>query len=561
MKTLRLALAQINPTVGDIEGNVEKIIVNLKESARNDADIVLFPELSITGCPPGDLLLNKDFLRDVSTCLDRIIPYTKGLCAIIGHIDIRGSDIYNSAILLAHGHTLGVCDKSILRLEHPCNDLRYFKEGTKDTLFVMDNICFQVFFADEILVTEKEGKKIFSDNSSLILAVDASFYYDGKIQEREIAWSNAASHYRKFIANINLVGGQDESVFYGGSHIVDPQGKAIAWGALFREDLLITDIHLDDAYLDGSSKKDLVLVPLAIKKDKKPIKHRTHNRLDYLDEVYSALVLATKDYAKKNGFSRAVLGLSGGLDSTLVAAIAKDALGSDNVTGISMPTRYTPEDSRNDARILAKNLGIHFLEIPIDDLFQYYIDLFHKSFPGEISQITRENIQPRIRGNILMAFSNSFIGLVLTAGNKSEAATGYSTLYGDTAGGYAVIRDVPKTLVFELSRRINAKAGREVIPESILTKAPSAELKGGQKDTDTLPPYDLLDPMLKKYIEENDAFDDIVESGYDRELLRKVTGMIYNNEYKRRQSPLGPRISRRSLGGDRLFPLTNRYRH
>jgi NAD+ synthase (glutamine-hydrolysing) len=553
METLRIALAQINPTVGDLKGNTEKIIEYIEKATASEADIVVFPELSITGYPPEDLLLNKSFLKDTRKYLGRVVPHTKEILAVLGCVEVKNKGIYNAAAVVANGKLVDVYRKANLERQSVFDDTRYFQQGKGHQLYRLNGINFAITIGEEVLRTQP------SDNTQLIINIDASPYCVGSNTQKEKALSRKAVENHAFIAHTNMVGGQDEVVLNGESLIVNREGRIIAKGAPFDEDLVVADVEFKTTIKKNNI--ETIEISLEPKQTRKPIKKRTIKNLEPLEMIYRALVLGTRDYVRKNGFKKVVLGLSGGIDSSLVAVIAHDAVGKDNVTGIFMPTRYTSKESKEDAYLLVKNLTINITEAPIDSLFEAYLNVLKTHFKGSYVHLTEENIQPRIRANILMAFSNNFGWLVLTTGNKSEVSTGYSTLYGDTAGGLAVLSDVTKTMVYKIATWQNKKAGHPLILERVLKKAPSAELKHGQKDTDTLPPYEILDPIIKAYIEDNKTLDEISVMGYDRGLVREVMGRVDHNEYKRRQCPIGIKITKKSFGKDRTFPITNKYRH
>lgn len=562
MKTLRIALAQINPTVGDLKGNSEKIIEYIEKARANDADIVMFPELAVTGYPPEDLLLDKGFLKDTMSHLDGIISHTIDIVAIVGFADSMNKKLYNAAGIIANRTLIDTYRKINLTKSPVFDDSKYFKRGRNYPLYDLDGIGFCPVFLNDLKHLDSTGILKSAISSSIILCMDASCYYTGKPAETEKAVSKIASRNGKYIACLNMTGAQDEWVFEGNSFVADTTGKIIAKSPAFEEDLLLADIKLKKNIPSPDYKMKSISIPSKLKGKRLPVQSKIVNTLEPVEEVYRALVLGTRDYVRKNGFKKVVLGLSGGIDSALVAVIAKDALGEENVAGISMSTRYTSEESKIDALEIVKNLNIQCIEVPIDTLYDSYLNLWISVFNNEPpSQLTRENIQPRIRANILMAFSNNFGWLVLATGNKSEVGSGYSTLYGDTAGAFAVIKDVPKTLVYELARWVNKRGGTQIIPGRILTKAPTAELKHNQKDTDTLPPYEVLDPILEAYIEDNKTIEELTAMGNDPALVNKIVAMIQKNEYKRRQSPIGIKITKKSFGKDMSFPITNRYRY
>ena len=454
---------------------------------------------------------------------------------------------------------------------------RYFQAGAAPLNIVLRGITIGIGICEDIWYQEGPARAQAIAGAEVIININASPYHMGKARFREEMISTRAADNDVIVAYLNMTGGQDELVFDGQSMIIDEKMNVIARGKPFEEDLLLADIDVEGIFRDrlhdprrrkerlllnkanGAKVKEVILHDGCAVKKKKPIKVCKASALEPLEEVYNALVLGVKDYVRKNGFKHVVAGLSGGVDSSLVAVIAKDALGEKNVTGVFMPSQYSSKESREDALALAKNLGIEFTTIPIQDLFGEYLMLMEPVFKKKKADATEENIQARIRGNILMAISNKFGWLTLTTGNKSEMSVGYATLYGDMAGGFAVIKDVPKMLVYELAKYINSIARKAVIPERVLIKAPTAELRPNQTDQDTLPPYDILDPILKAYVEDDKSFDEIKEMGFDETIIKKVVKMVDASEYKRRQSPPGIKITPRALGKDRRMPITNRY--
>lgn len=541
MKTIRIALAQINPTVGGIEGNVLKICDYIRRAREQNSNMVVFPELAITGYPPEDLLLKRHFIDDNLEALSRVIENTKDIAAVVGFVDRKDSILYNAAAIIRNCKMIGVYHKVFLPNYGVFDEYRYFRAGTETPVYRIEDINIGVNICEDIWYPEGPAKYQAIAGAEVILNINASPYHMGKAHLREKMISERASDNKVVIAYLNTVGGQDELVFDGGSFITDKTGEIIVKGRQFEEEMIISEIVLD-GYNPLSP-------PLA-----------KGGKGGFEEEVYKALVLGTRDYVIKNDFKQAVIGLSGGLDSSLVAAIAVDAIGKENVSGIFMPSPYTSKESREDAYELARSLGIKIIEAPISNIFEVYRESLKMEFKGLPNDKTEENLQARIRGNILMAFSNKFGWLVLTTGNKSEMSVGYATLYGDMAGGFAVIKDVPKTLAYELCKWKNSEEGRAVIPERVLWKEPSAELRPDQKDTDSLPPYPVLDPILKAYVEDDKSFEDILPSGCDIECTRKVIEMIDRSEYKRRQSPPGIKITPRAFGKDRRFPITNKYR-
>ena len=574
---MRIALAQINPTVGDLEGNVSKIIDYLQRAKRVDADLIAFPELAVTGYPPEDLLLKSQFIDDNLQALKRIQESVSDITAIIGFVD-RKNDIYNAAALIHNKEIIDVYHKVYLPNYGVFDEYRYFRAGVRYPIYRIGDAWIGINICEDIWYPEGPARIQSLAGAELILNINASPYHIGKGRLREEMLSTRAFDNRVILAYLNTVGGQDELVFDGHSLILDQEGNVIIRGKQFEEDLIIADLNFESIMkkrLHTPRRRQEVMNPekgtvekitvsrkkLSHKEKRLPVRPKSGYRaFDTMEEVYTALILGTSDYVNKNGFKGVVIGLSGGIDSSLVAAIAADALNAQNVNGLFMPSPYTSKGSREDAYALADNLGIRVREVPIDTIMKSYRNALKKDFSGKPSDVTEENLQARIRGNILMAFSNKFGWLVLTTGNKSEMSVGYATLYGDMAGGFAVIKDVPKTMVYQLCRWKNDHAGRVIIPERMFTKEPTAELRPGQKDSDTLPPYSVLDPILKAYIEEDRTFEEILSFGYDVEGSRKVIRMIDSSEYKRRQSPPGIKITQKAFGRDRRFPITNRYR-
>jgi NAD+ synthase (glutamine-hydrolysing) len=574
---MRIALAQINPTVGDLEGNVSKIIDYLQRAKRLDADLIAFPELAVTGYPPEDLLLKSQFIDDNLQALKRIQESVSDITAIVGFVD-RKNDIYNAAALMHNKEIIDVYHKMYLPNYGVFDEYRYFQAGVRYPIYRIGDAWIGINICEDIWYPEGPARIQSLAGAEVILNINASPYHIGKGRLREEMLSTRAFDNIVILAYLNTVGGQDELVFDGHSLILDQDGNVIIRGKQFEEDLIIADLNLEGIMMKrlhtprrrqevmnlekGTVEKITVSRKEMSHKEKRlPVRPKSGYRtFDTMEEVYTALILGTSDYVKKNGFKGVVIGLSGGIDSSLVASIAADALNAQNVNGLFMPSPYTSKGSREDAYALADNLGIRVREVPIDTIMKSYRDALTKDFSGKPSDVTEENLQARIRGNILMAFSNKFGWLVLTTGNKSEMSVGYATLYGDMAGGFAVIKDVPKTMVYQLCRWKNDHAGRVIIPERMFTKDPTAELRPGQKDSDTLPPYSVLDPILKAYIEEDRTFEEILSFGYDVEGSRKVIRMIDSSEYKRRQSPPGIKITQKAFGRDRRFPITNRYR-
>ncbi|NQU73348.1 MAG: NAD+ synthase [Candidatus Omnitrophica bacterium] len=554
-KALRIAIAQINSTVGDIDGNAQKILEYVRRAKRLQADIVTFPELSLCGYPPEDLLLNPSFIEENLKNIKRIAGSIDGITAVVGFVDKQKGSLYNAAALIAQGKIKGVHHKIHLPNYSVFDEKRYFKEGKDPLIFKIGDICCGINICEDIWYSDGPLKVQARKGAGIIFAINASPYYMGKIKERERVLNNQARKNKVFISYTNLVGGQDELIFDGQSFIVDDNGRVAGRAEAFKDDLLVVDVRI-------SPKRHIVRKAISIKKQVKTetvsIPKRKYKSIKLLDEVYQALILGLKDYVSKNRFERVLIGLSGGIDSALTTVIAKEALGRNNTIGVLMPSAFTSKETNADAVELGKRLGIRLFNIPIGNMYEVYLNSLAPVFKGYPENIAEENIQARIRGNILMAISNKFGYLVLTTGNKSEVSCGYCTLYGDMAGGFSVIKDVPKTLVYKLANDV-VNRDEEIIPKRIIERAPTAELKPGQKDTDTLPPYELLDPIVEAYVEEDKALRDIVRKGSKKSVVAKVIQMIDRNEYKRRQAPPGIKITPKAFGKDRRMPITNRF--
>ncbi len=575
MRTLRVALAQIDTTVGDIAGNTAKIIAWIGRARDLGADVVAFPELAVTGYPPEDLVLRRSFVAESVAAIDEIAATTHGICAIVGFVDVI-DDNYNAAAVLSDGKTVDRYHKQFLPNYGVFDEDRYFQRGSESPVFVIAGVDVGVNICEDIWYPDGPTRDQAHAGADVIINVNASPYHRGKGGFRENMISTRASDNAVVVCHVNAVGGQDELVFDGHSIICDERGRLVARGAQFREDLLVYDIDVEGvlqtrvhdprhrkerrAAREAGAKKIMVserpfgtektaLSPAVIA----PL-------LDPVAEVWDALVLGVRDYFAKTGFDTSLIALSGGIDSSLVAAIAAEALGADHVVGVSMPSRFSSEHSKSDAYDLAKRLGIRIMTIPIEGAFAASLEMLSEAFADTQFGLAEENLQARIRGQMLMSLSNKFGWLVLTTGNKSEMATGYSTLYGDMAGGFAVIKDVPKLLVWQLSRYVNDRSGAEIIPQSVIEKPPSAELRPDQLDTDSLPPYEVLDPIIEAYVEDDRSIDEIVALGYERELVQRIVTLIDRNEYKRRQAPPGIKITPRAFGRDRRLPIANRYR-
>ncbi len=576
-RRLRIGMAQINATVGDFAGNRRKILKAIEEARSSGVDLLTFPELAICGYPPEDLLFKPQFIAENLQSLQKVVEASSGITLVAGFIDAN-QDIYNAAAVIHDGKLAGVYHKIFLPNYGVFDENRYFRAGSECPIYTISGINIGINICEDIWYESGPATTQASSGAEVIINISASPYHFGKADVRERMVETRAADNVAIIAFNNLVGGQDELVFDGNSLIVDEKGQLIARGRQFEEDLVIADLDVENVFRtrlhdprwrqgllryeeEGWHPSDKITVSEAPFGTDKPSLAPRHVEVTGLPgEVYQALVLGTKDYILKNGFKKVLIGLSGGLDSSLVAAIAVDALGKSNVVGVAMPSRYSSSGSLSDAELLAKNLGTKLLTIPIENIYKAYLDTLAEAFRGTKSGVAEENIQARIRGNILMAISNKFGWLVLTTGNKSEMATGYTTLYGDMAGGFAVIKDVPKTLAYELARYRNTLAGTDLIPSTVINKPPSAELRPDQADTDSLPPYEVLDPILTAYVEEDKSIKQIMTTGIDEKIIRRAARLVDTSEYKRRQAPPGVKITPRAFGRDRRLPITNRFK-
>ncbi|MQG73325.1 MAG: NAD+ synthase [SAR202 cluster bacterium] len=576
MRSFRLALAQMNPTVGDLQGNANKILEIVELARSNHVDLVAFPELAICGYPPEDLLLQPSFLREIRDALTYVMSASGGISLVVGFVDQTAEGIYNAAALGSDGHLIDVYHKLHLPNYGVFDEVRYFSPGRVCPVYQINgfhvgiNICEDIWFADGPTSLQA------SHGAELIVNINGSPFFAGKRLSREDMLSTRALDNSVFVAYVNMVGGQDELVFDGGSMIFGPDGQLISRATQFHEDLLVTDLDLslcrsfdprpEAAILSDQSatnprapKKIFVNGPSSDSSFPKLLP-RIETPLDPIGEIYQALVIGTRDYVNKNRFEHVVISLSGGIDSTLTCCVAVDALGKERVSGVAMPSRFSSDESVSDSLQLAHNLGIPCRVLPIESAHQAFESILKELFDGTEPNVAEQNLQARIRGNLLMALSNKFGWLALTTGNKSEMAMGYATLYGDMAGGFAVLKDVSKTLVYELSYwRNNCTSARDIIPETILSKPPSAELKPNQRDDDDLPPYPILDQALTAYVEQDKSFEEMVASGFDSSLVTRVIRTVERNEFKRRQSPIGVKITPRAFGRDRRMPIVNRY--
>ena len=590
---IRLAMVQMNAVVGDLEGNTRTICGWIREARKAKADVVVFPELAVCGYPPEDLLLMPKFLFDISRMRDRITKVTTGIMAVVGSViesdrsaqqrlGDHGKDRrkpLNAAWVLVNGQVKRSYAKCKLPNYGVFDEERYFQPGRTSPVYGLGplrigiNICEDIWFADG-----PASWQAAYGGAHLVLNINASPYHVGKTQNRERMLAIRAKANNVMVSYTNMVGGQDELVFDGNSLVMDSTGVVLARAKAFKEDFLLTDLQIpvtrkrkskgpgNASKVDGED----VRVPMIRTgwtprwpKSGVPGVRRLTPVIGELEEIYRALVLGVQDYVRKNAFSRVLVGISGGIDSALTALIARDALGASNVMGVMMPSPYTSKESREDARRLGERLGIEMQHLSITRAFKVLLGVLGKSFQGFQADTTEENLQARIRGTLLMALSNKFGYLVLTTGNKSEMSVGYATLYGDMAGGFAVIKDIPKTKVYQLSRwrseYWDSDFDRVIIPERIQVRAPSAELRHDQTDQDTLPPYPVLDAILQAYVEDNESMGRIVKMGYDSHVVETVMGMVDRSEYKRRQAPVGIKITSRALGKDRRMPITNRY--
>jgi len=578
MRTFRLALAQINLSVGDLTGNTEKIIDYIGRARDLQADMVAFPELAIPGYPPEDLVLKPQFIEANHKSLDQVVEASQGISVVVGFVDVADGDTHNAAAIAADRQLVGVYHKIFLPTYGVFDEDRYFRAGSACPVFVVNgtvvgvNICEDAWHAIGPTAVQR------SAGAEVIVNINGSPFFSGKRDFREKMLATRAADNSVFFGYVNLVGGQDELVFDGGSMVFDPRGEMIASSSQFVEELLVVDLEVEavlrSRLREPRIRKEDQFVASDIGRperhavsDYRPNSHRRPidgqrlaDRAGAEQEVYEALILGTQDYLRKTGFKKALIALSGGIDSSLVATIAVDALGADNVVCVAMPSRYSSEGSITDAKLLSDNLGIDLWNLPIEGPFTAILETLAPKFEGTESGVAEENIQARIRGNLIMALSNKFGWIVLTTGNKSEMATGYATIYGDMSGGFAVIKDVPKVLCYELAEYRNSLAGHPLIPRSVIDKPPSAELRPDQLDADSLPPYEELDEILKAYVEDDLAFDEIVSMGFESEVVKRIVGMVDRNEYKRRQAAPGIKITPRNFGRDRRMPIANRYR-
>ena len=576
MRRLRIALAQINTTVGDFDGNIKKILGAVDAARSAGADIVTLPELAVCGYPPEDLLFKPQFIQANLESLKKIAAAAKGITVVTGFVDADG-DIFNAAAVLHDGKIAGIYRKIYLPNYGVFDENRYFRAGNECPVFVIGGVNIGITICEDIWYEAGPATVQADAGAEVIINISASPYNTGKGAYRERMISTRAADTVAIFAYNNAVGGQDELVFDGHSIIMDEKGVLLRRGKQFEEDLVVADLDVESVFRarlhDPRRRKEAflaeqprwrqtrtVISEIPSTSARSPLGQQSEEMLDLPAEVYKALVLGTRDYIRKNGFEKVLIGLSGGIDSAIVATIAVDALGGENVVGVSMPSRFSSEGSKTDAKKLTENLKMKLLTVPIEKVYTAYLDTLSGSFAGAKPDTTEENIQARIRGNLLMALSNKLGWLVLTTGNKSEYATGYTTLYGDMAGGFAVIKDVPKTLVYKIARHRNQLAGFELIPEPIFAKPPSAELRPDQKDTDSLPPYEVLDPILTAYAEDDKSVEQIITLGFDKATVQRTAKLVDKSEYKRRQAPPGVKITTRAFGRDRRLPITSHFK-
>jgi len=531
---IKIAIAQINTTVGDINGNFEKIISNITKAENEKADLVVFPELTLTGYPPRDLLIKKSFIKRNIEILHQLVEHTKNIAIVVGFVDEKDGKLFNAAALIEHQKIIGIYHKVHLPNYDVFDEKRYFTAGNSTSIYTLKGIKIGLTICEDIWIDNGPATNLKEKGAELIINISASPFHAGKEKIRLNVVAKQAKENNIPIVYCNLIGGQDDLIFDGRSYVINNLGKLIQQSKAFTEEL---------SYISNIQEK---------------------NEIDFSENenesIYKALVLGVKDYFRKNGFKNAIIGLSGGIDSALTAAIAVEALGNINVKGVSMPSEFSSEGSISDSLALAKNLNIPCEVIPIKNIYTSYLDSLKNQFANTKFNVAEENIQARIRGNILMALSNKFGYLVLTTGNKSESSVGYSTLYGDMAGGLAVISDVLKTKVYELSTYINEINEREIIPVSTIIKPPSAELREDQKDSDSLPEYDVLDPILRAYVEEDLSSEKIIDLGFEKKVVTRIISLVDRNEYKRQQAALGLRITSRAFGQGRRMPITNRWK-
>ena len=590
-RIFRLALAQINPTVGDIPGNTTKILEYLERAREAQADLVAFPEMATTGYPPEDLLYKKSFLSENVSAMEQVAKASGDMAVVMGYVNVLSLEpvsndagdtrpqITNAAALFHNGKLVDIYHKIFLPNYGVFDEQRYFQKGSVCPVYHIGGVLIGVNICEDIWYPVGPTTVQCQTGAELIVNINASPFQAGKRAFREDMIAQRAADHNLTVAYVNTVGGQDELVFDGGSIVYNAKGNLLARGPAFEETLLVVDLEFSDAIAEPKPKPtgayaatlNAVGEPKALTVSnadigKKPLLDASPlaNEINGAEEIYRALVIGTGDYLRKSGFSRALIGMSGGIDSALTATVAVDALGPENVVGITMPSRYSSSGSISDSADLAKNLGMDLWEIPIERAHQAFTDMLEDRFTSTDANVAEENVQARIRGNVLMTVSNKFGWIVLTTGNKSEMAMGYATLYGDMAGGFAVLKDVPKTTVYELCRWRNQQGQAfgtmdDIIPVAIIDKPPSAELREDQLDSDSLPEYEVLDPVVEAYVEDDLSYQDMIDKGFDPEIIHQVMSAVDRNEYKRRQAPPGVKITHRAFGKDRRLPIVNRY--
>jgi NAD+ synthase (glutamine-hydrolysing) len=569
---MRLALAQINTVVGDLDGNVARIVGRLREAKNAGADLVLFPELAITGYPPEDLLFRPGFLREARRAAEQVAAETTDIAALVG-VPWLDRDLANGCAICAGGEIKAVYPKRFLPNYGVFDEVRYFQPGREMFLLRVGEALVGPTVCEDIWQPGPPATDLALAGAHVIANISASPFHVGKGLEREEMLITRARDNACWVALVNAVGGQDELIFDGHSVVIDEEGEVVARAPSFEEALLLVDIDVSTAIarrlVDArrralASEREIPDPPVIDlgepREQQGPVRRYVAEPLDELEQMRRALELGLSDYVDKNGFGDIVLGVSGGIDSALTAALAVEALGPERVHCVSMPSRYSSEDTRRDAQRLAGNLGTDFLELPIYSIFEGYEQALSSVFEGREADITEENLQARIRGTLLMALSNKFGWLVVATGNKSELSVGYATLYGDMAGGFALLKDVFKTDVFRLAKHLNDRTGRELIPETIIERAPSAELRADQKDEDSLPPYSALDKVLEAYVEEDRSHEELTTDGFDQDVVDRAISLIDRAEYKRRQAPPGVKLRPKAFGRDRRTPITNRWR-
>ena len=557
-RSVRVGLAQFNPVVGGIAQNSERIRELYTLANNAGCDIVAFPELSITGYPPEDLVLKSGFVAENQQAMREIVAATGECVAVFGFVSGSHGDLRNSAAIASRGLLHGTYDKHLLPNYSVFDEERYFTPGSAFSLFTIAGVNVGITICEDIWQSEGPVKAQAQAGAALNININGSPFHRGKFDERQQMVSERAKDNSCAIVYVNQVCGQDELVFDGGSMVFDHHGDLVMRAPQFEEKLTFVDLEVNESL----STRGVSVIEVSAESRARGEEQRglISSPAADLEQVFGALVLGTRDYVRKNGFTDVVIGLSGGIDSALVAAVAVEALGKQHVHGVSMPSRYSSEGSKTDAAMLASNLGIDMQTISIEPAFSAYLDMTATSFSGKPADLTEENLQSRVRGTTLMALSNKFGWMVLTTGNKSELAVGYFTLYGDSVGGYAVIKDLLKTTVYDLCRHINERSGCELIPEAVISKPPSAELRPDQRDDQSLPPYEVLDPILELYVEQDRTAAEIISMGFDEALVRRISRLVDVNEYKRRQGPPGVRVSLKAFGKDRRLPITNAYR-